>query len=92
MSNAQRTIDSQPVDMWERDAIKRFAEGLSLTISGCREMEVMEPKKGWKETAEALEHHRLMGIKAAKRKAITRQELLVDALRIQGKLDTSGKS
>lgn len=92
MSRTQRTIDSTPKDMWEKDSLKRFIEGLKLAVSCASEMHALEPKAGWNDVANNLRALLASGKRLAHTKAMTRQALLADAARIQSKLDTSQKS
>lgn len=92
MSRTQRTIDSTPRDMYEAESFQRFSEGLKLAVSCAREMNALEPKAGWNDVANSLRALLVSGKKLSEAKALTRQALLADAARIQGKLDTSLKN
>lgn len=89
MSKMQRPIDCQPRDMFEKESIERFIEGLRVSISCSREMQFIEPKMGWDKVTEGLVGLLVSGKKLAKAKAVTRQQLLADAATVQKKLDTT---
>ena len=84
--------DSTPRDMYERESLQRFVEGLRLAVSCTRELQALEPKMGWGKVTEGLQNLLISGRKLAQAKALTRGALLADAARIQSKLDTSVKA
>lgn len=81
-------VDSTPSEMHEIDCIKRFAEGLLLVESCCKEMDRLEPKRGWKQSGEGFHALRINGIKKARQKPTPRGQLFMDAARVQKSLDT----
>ena len=88
-NSQQRIEDSSPREMFERDCILRFVEGLKLAISCAKELEAIQPKMGWKEVAIGLEGMIVTGKKLAASRPVTRGALLLDAARIQKTLDVS---
>lgn len=75
-------IDCQPRDMFEGEATQRFIEGLKLAASCSKEMQALQPKRGWGKVTEALNHLISNGYKLSRTRALTRQALLQDTDRI----------
>lgn len=69
-------IDSTPRDMFEKESLQRFMDGLKLASSCAREMIQLQPKNGWGKVHEALNHLIASGYKLAHTKSLTRQALL----------------
>ena len=89
MSKNIRPMDSTPVDMYEAESFERLIQGLKVSASCALEMHKREPEDGWDKCAESLKALIVGSRKLMHAEALTRQALLDDAARIQGKLDTS---
>ncbi len=83
------TVDSKPVEMYERESFQRLIEGLKVARSCAMEMHLREPEQKWDECAKALKSLMIGSRKLMHTEALTRQALLADAARIQGKLDVN---
>lgn len=78
-----------PRDMTEGESLKRFLEGLKLASSCAAEMRSIQPKRGWGQIHEALNHMLAQGYKLARARGQTRQKLLQGTDEVQRKMDTS---
>lgn len=80
--------DSAPREMYEKESIQRFLEGLKLSSSCAKELHAIQPKRGWNAVHTTLENLFLMGSKLSKAKALTRQDLLQRTDRIAASMGT----
>lgn len=68
--------DSTPRDMFEKESIQRFIDGLKLAASCARELNQLAPKKGWGKVAEQLSHLCALGYKLSRARGLSRGDLL----------------
>ena len=72
----RKPVIVEPRDMLEKESLQRLIEGLKLALSCSKEMQSLEPKRGWGKVTEALAHLIKSSHRLAHTKAQTRQALL----------------
>lgn len=83
-------IEVNPRDIYEKEIIERFIEGLKLAVSCSKEMQEIQPKRGWGDVTNQLNGMVMLGHKLARAKGITRQALLAHADQIQAAMGIQG--
>ena len=75
-------LDSSPREMYEKESIQRFRDGLKLALSCSREMEARQPKRGWDTVTQGLGNIIQLTNKLLDMKAQTRSELAEGIARV----------
>ena len=79
----KRPVAVEPREMYRNESLQRIIEGLKLSASCAKEMNVLDPKNGWGQISVELYAMVQACHKLGRTRALTRQDLLQRTERIR---------
>lgn len=76
-------VEVIPRDMFRDESLQRILEGLKCAASCAKELNGLDPKQGWGQVSEQLYAMTANCYKLARRRGLTRQDLLARTERIR---------